>query len=56
MSFCRHLTRIFMLLAMQLNFTNPVTGTKMITYLAGPANKQGRIVADNLVRGNKKNI
>ncbi len=37
-----------------IEFTNPVTGTKMITYLAGPANKQGRIVADNLVRGNKK--
>lgn len=37
-----------------IEFANPVTGTKMITYLAGPANKQGRIVADNLVRGNKK--
>ena len=37
-----------------IEFTNPVTGTQMITYLAGPANKQGRIVADNIVRGNKK--
>lgn len=37
-----------------IEFTNPVTGTKMISYLAGPANKQGRIVADNLVFGNKK--
>jgi len=37
-----------------IEFANPVTGTKMITYLAGPANKQGRIAADNLVRGNKK--
>jgi NADPH-dependent 2,4-dienoyl-CoA reductase/sulfur reductase-like enzyme/peroxiredoxin family protein/rhodanese-related sulfurtransferase/TusA-related sulfurtransferase len=37
-----------------IEFTNPVTGTKMITYLAGPANKQGRIVADNIVRGNVK--
>ncbi|HPT02538.1 MAG TPA: FAD-dependent oxidoreductase, partial [Bacteroidales bacterium] len=37
-----------------IEFTNPVTGTSMITYLAGPANKQGRIAADNLVRGNKK--
>lgn len=37
-----------------IEFTNPVTGTKMISYLAGPANKQGRIVADNLVRGNLK--
>lgn len=37
-----------------IEFENPVTGSKMITYLAGPANKQGRIVADNIVRGNKK--
>jgi NADPH-dependent 2,4-dienoyl-CoA reductase/sulfur reductase-like enzyme/peroxiredoxin family protein/rhodanese-related sulfurtransferase/TusA-related sulfurtransferase len=37
-----------------IEFTNPVTGTQMITYLAGPANKQGRIVADNIVRGNIK--
>lgn len=37
-----------------IEFTNPVTGTRMITYLAGPANKQGRIVADNIVRGNVK--
>lgn len=37
-----------------IEFANPVTGTKMISYLAGPANKQGRIVADNLVRGNLK--
>lgn len=35
-----------------IEFANPVTGLKMITYLAGPANKQGRIVADNLVKGN----
>jgi NADPH-dependent 2,4-dienoyl-CoA reductase/sulfur reductase-like enzyme/peroxiredoxin family protein/rhodanese-related sulfurtransferase/TusA-related sulfurtransferase len=37
-----------------IEFTNPVTGTRMITYLAGPANKQGRIAADNIVRGNHK--
>ncbi|MDA3818764.1 MAG: FAD-dependent oxidoreductase [Prolixibacteraceae bacterium] len=37
-----------------IEFTNPVTKTNMITYLAGPANKQGRILADNLVYGNKK--
>src|SRR5690554_183770 len=37
-----------------IEFTNPITQTKMITYLAGPANKQGRILADNLVRGNKR--
>jgi NADPH-dependent 2,4-dienoyl-CoA reductase/sulfur reductase-like enzyme/peroxiredoxin family protein/rhodanese-related sulfurtransferase/TusA-related sulfurtransferase len=37
-----------------IEFANPVTGTKMISYLAGPANKQGRIVADNMVKGNVK--
>jgi len=37
-----------------IEFENPVTGTRMITYLAGPANKQGRILADNLVKGNRK--
>jgi rhodanese-related sulfurtransferase len=37
-----------------IEFENPVTHTKMISYLAGPANKQGRILADNLVMGNKK--
>jgi len=37
-----------------IEFTNPVTGTKMITYLAGPTNKQGRILADNIVKGNYK--
>ena len=36
-----------------IEFTNPVTKTRMITYLAGPANKQGRILANNLVKGNK---
>ena len=37
-----------------IEFTNPITNTKMITYLAGPANKQGRILADNLVNGNRR--
>ncbi len=37
-----------------IEYENPVTGVKMITYLAGPANKQGRLVADNLVNGNKR--
>lgn len=37
-----------------IEFANPVTGTKMISYLAGPANKQGRMVADNIARGNHK--
>jgi NADPH-dependent 2,4-dienoyl-CoA reductase/sulfur reductase-like enzyme/rhodanese-related sulfurtransferase len=31
-----------------------VTGSNMVIPLAGPANKQGRIVADNIVFGNKK--
>ena len=35
-----------------VEFTNPILGIKIPTYLAGPANKQGRMVADNVVRGN----
>ena len=35
-----------------IEFTNPITNRSMITYLAGPANKQGRICANNLVFGN----
>jgi NADPH-dependent 2,4-dienoyl-CoA reductase/sulfur reductase-like enzyme/rhodanese-related sulfurtransferase len=30
---------------------NPIINKKMLTYLAGPANKQGRIAADNIVHG-----
>ncbi len=37
-----------------IEFVNPITGISMITYLAGPANKQGRICADNIVLGNKR--
>lgn len=37
-----------------IEFPNPIIGKRMITYLAGPANKQGRIAADNIVRGNLK--
>ncbi|MEI6184609.1 MAG: FAD-dependent oxidoreductase, partial [Bacteroidota bacterium] len=37
-----------------IEFVNPITGLSMITYLAGPANKQGRICADNIVLGNKR--
>ncbi|MDD3236390.1 MAG: FAD-dependent oxidoreductase [Candidatus Cloacimonetes bacterium] len=33
-------------------FPNPITGEESHTYLAGPANKQGRLVADNIVKGN----
>lgn len=36
-----------------IEFTNPITNQSMNTYLAGPANKQGRICADNIVLGNK---
>ncbi|MGL4327423.1 MAG: FAD-dependent oxidoreductase, partial [Tannerellaceae bacterium] len=32
---------------------SPITGRKVIIPLAGPANKQGRIVANNIVLGNK---
>lgn len=35
-----------------IEFRNPVTGIPTITTLAGPANKQGRILANNLVYGN----
>ena len=35
-----------------IEFTNPITGQSMSTYLAGPANKQGRICANNMVNGN----
>ncbi|MCX6290614.1 MAG: FAD-dependent oxidoreductase [Bacteroidetes bacterium] len=37
-----------------IEFRNPITNQSMITYLAGPANKQGRICADNIVLGNVK--
>ncbi len=36
-----------------IEFTNPITGQSMNTYLAGPANKQGRIAANNIVMGNQ---
>lgn len=35
-----------------IEFANPITGRSMNTYLAGPANKQGRICANNIVLGN----
>ncbi|MBM4403146.1 MAG: FAD-dependent oxidoreductase [Candidatus Cloacimonetes bacterium] len=34
-------------------YPHPVTGKDSIAYLAGPANKQGRIAADNVHFGNK---
>ncbi len=36
-----------------IEFMNPIIGKKSIVPLAGPANKQGRIVADNIAYGNK---
>ena len=36
-----------------IEFINPITGQSIPTYLAGPANKQGRICANNVVEGNK---
>ena len=36
-----------------IEFVNPITGNSMSTFLAGPANKQGRICANNIVEGNK---
>jgi NADPH-dependent 2,4-dienoyl-CoA reductase/sulfur reductase-like enzyme/peroxiredoxin family protein/rhodanese-related sulfurtransferase/TusA-related sulfurtransferase len=35
-------------------FPHPITKKYVNTFLAGPANKQGRIVADNIVLGNKR--
>ena len=37
-----------------IEYVNPITKQSMITYLAGPANKQGRICANNIVYGNKE--
>ena len=36
-----------------IEFENPISRKPMVTCLAGPANKQGRICAGNLVFGNK---
>jgi len=36
-----------------IEFNNPISGLPMISYLAGPANKQGRICANNIALGNK---
>ncbi len=37
-----------------IEYPNPVSGTPVITYLAGPANKQGRLLADNLTFGHRR--
>ncbi len=36
-----------------IEFTHPITGRPWLNYLAGPANRQARIVADNMVLGDK---
>jgi NADPH-dependent 2,4-dienoyl-CoA reductase/sulfur reductase-like enzyme/peroxiredoxin family protein/rhodanese-related sulfurtransferase/TusA-related sulfurtransferase len=35
-------------------YPNPITGDPLKVPLAGPANKQGRMVADNIIEGNKR--
>ena len=35
-----------------IEFPHPLTGKPWLNYLAGPANRQGRIVADNMALGN----
>lgn len=37
-----------------IEFANPISGLPMVTSLAGPANKQGRICANNIVLGNRQ--
>ena len=36
-----------------IEYPHPLTGIPYLNYLANPANRQGRIVADNMVFGNK---
>ena len=36
-----------------IEYPHPLTGQPWLNYLAGPANRQARIVADNMVLGNK---
>ena len=35
-----------------IEFPYPITGKPWLNYLANPANRQGRLVADNMVKGN----
>ncbi len=37
-----------------IEFPHPITGQSSLAFLAGPANKQGRILADNLVYGHHR--
>lgn len=36
-----------------MEFPHPITGKSWLNFLAGPANRQARIVADNMVLGNR---
>ena len=36
-----------------IEYPHPITGKPWLNYLAGPANRQARIVADNMVLGNR---
>ena len=38
-----------------IEFPHPLTGKPWLNYLANPANRQGRLVADNMVKGNTEN-
>lgn len=42
-----------MLVGDAIEYPHPLTGKPWLNYLANPANRQGRIVADNMVFGNK---
>ncbi len=37
-----------------IEYPHPITGRPWLNYLANPANRQGRIVADNMVLGNRQ--
>lgn len=37
-----------------IEFPHPITGKPWLNFLAGPANRQARVVADNIVFGNKQ--
>ena len=37
-----------------IEYPHPITGKPWLNYLAGPANRQARIVADNMVLGNRQ--
>ena len=37
-----------------IEFPHPLTGKPWLNYLANPANRQGRVVADNMVKGNRE--